>query len=374
MEAKDIFLKIPEIGNLYIYDVLLSYIYPRVFVCEDDYSCKYIFYEMESTEDKDTWLTARLKKNDYFSIIDKKKSIQEVYHEAPKNSIFSVENIYGETDKTSILDNAAEWISKLPKEKVYAEKEDVTENVPDTLNAARDSGNATVDIHLYAGSERHSVSHGVMSELCEAFSAFAGSIFGKRYGDSLLVSTAPGSCIIRFSFDQQMNLQDEDNPVEEVLKINDILAADVPEEKLNNVKNKKNFVGAYTRFFDTIQKAGGDVQITSASPNWTNTKKIELSQKRISDCSKNIRKIFDEKVKEVSVKGELQALDTRSKSFKFAEDEGKAVSGKFEDAILDGGGITVPGKYVAKLRITSRLVGDDFSARQDYRLMELNPV
>ena len=44
MSNKDIFMHVSQLGDLYIFDVLLSYIYPRVFVCQDIYDCKYLFY------------------------------------------------------------------------------------------------------------------------------------------------------------------------------------------------------------------------------------------------------------------------------------------------------------------------------------------
>ena len=65
MSDKDIFMKVAEFGELYIYDVLLFYIYPRVFVCQDQYECKYLFYEMDSEDDDiDIWLVSKITKMD----------------------------------------------------------------------------------------------------------------------------------------------------------------------------------------------------------------------------------------------------------------------------------------------------------------------
>ena len=46
MKEKGVFINIPDIGDLYIYDVLVSYICPISFVCVDDYETKYLFYEI----------------------------------------------------------------------------------------------------------------------------------------------------------------------------------------------------------------------------------------------------------------------------------------------------------------------------------------
>ena len=66
MNKETIFMKIDEIGTLTIYDVLLSYIYPRVFVCMDEFECRYLFYEIESDDDHDIWLVTKLKKQEYY--------------------------------------------------------------------------------------------------------------------------------------------------------------------------------------------------------------------------------------------------------------------------------------------------------------------
>ena len=41
MSDNEIFMQVKELGDLYLYDVLLEYIYPRVFICEDIFNSKY---------------------------------------------------------------------------------------------------------------------------------------------------------------------------------------------------------------------------------------------------------------------------------------------------------------------------------------------
>lgn len=67
-----VFMNIKHIGNLYIFDVLLHYIYPRIFVCEDEFGSKYLFYEITEDTSFDKWLITKIRKNDYFDIIDGK--------------------------------------------------------------------------------------------------------------------------------------------------------------------------------------------------------------------------------------------------------------------------------------------------------------
>lgn len=62
MRGKEVFMHIDQLGDLYIYDVLLSYVYPRVFVCLDQYDSRYLFYEMDSEDESDVWLVGKVTK------------------------------------------------------------------------------------------------------------------------------------------------------------------------------------------------------------------------------------------------------------------------------------------------------------------------
>ena len=69
MNDNEVFMHVDEFGDLYLYDVLLSYIYPRVFVCEDYYNCLLLFYEISSEQNVDTWIVTKLNRKEYYSSI-----------------------------------------------------------------------------------------------------------------------------------------------------------------------------------------------------------------------------------------------------------------------------------------------------------------
>lgn len=79
MRNKEVFMHVDDFGDLYLYDVLLSFIYPRVFVCVDVFDCRYLFYEMSSDGGKDIWLVSKITKGEYFDLIDRNMPIQRVY-------------------------------------------------------------------------------------------------------------------------------------------------------------------------------------------------------------------------------------------------------------------------------------------------------
>ena len=120
MSDKKVFMHGPELGDLYLYDVLLSYIYPRVFICEDSNKDKYIFYEVSSKDNRDVWLVAKVSEEDCYSLAEGKKAIQTAYEN--RTDIFSVTKIYGQSkDTIEISQDVSEWIKKLPEKPVYAD-------------------------------------------------------------------------------------------------------------------------------------------------------------------------------------------------------------------------------------------------------------
>ena len=126
MSNKEVFMQVRELGDLHLCDVLLSYIYPRVFICEGSYNCKYVFWEVSSKDNKDVWLVAKISKDEYCSLVDCQKAIQEVYKNKTGLNLFSITKIYGENGGSIELSlDASGWIKKLPNMPIFAEKETI---------------------------------------------------------------------------------------------------------------------------------------------------------------------------------------------------------------------------------------------------------
>ena len=120
MNVEEVFMHGQELGDLYLYDVLLSYIYPRVFICEDSVKDKYIFYEVSSKDNRDVWLVSKISDEDCYSLTEGKKAIQTAYEN--RTDIFSVTKTYGQTkDTIEISSDVSEWVKKLPEKPVYAD-------------------------------------------------------------------------------------------------------------------------------------------------------------------------------------------------------------------------------------------------------------
>lgn len=123
-------VSLPVLGNLYIKDILLYYIYPRAFVCKNDKGAMYLMYELadiNNTDDTDVWLTVIITIDEFYKLVNCEVSIQDIYNLYP-NDTFLIKKDYT-TDTAEVLHlhdmpEAPKYWKQLPdKEPLFAERE-----------------------------------------------------------------------------------------------------------------------------------------------------------------------------------------------------------------------------------------------------------
>ena len=371
MTEPEVFVQVEELGDLYLYDVLLHFIYPRVFVCSDIYDSKYLFYELSNENSADTWIVSKITKNDYYSLVDGNKPIQNAYKNKKGFTLFVITKYYGNTeDRIELSTNTDEWITKLPKEPVYAEKEPFDDIAQETLQAARTTGETTFDIRLFPGTDRHFIPQNTLTELCSSITSLTNSVFGRRRAEALRVSTAPGSCIVRFSFPDQINLFNETDADDELKIINSVLSTDSL-SGLEQVTDKPKFIKAYSKLLDALRKTKSDVQFTTASPNSTRIQKCELCKGDVKNRSDSIKGVYDCVTERETIFGTLIALDVKNKKFKLQLNNGSVVSGHVAKELLDQNSYELPKTYRA---LVSRVkyIYNDSSVKEVFSLIGLS--
>lgn len=108
--------------KLYIEWILLAYIYPRAFICRNDEGTRYVFYEMESEKDIDTWLVSVINDDEFSGLTSGRKPIQLVYAEGHTLLAVSFNYLTEKSITTTDSHRIEELIKLLPKENVYAEE------------------------------------------------------------------------------------------------------------------------------------------------------------------------------------------------------------------------------------------------------------
>lgn len=361
MNENEVFMHVDELGDLYLYDVLLSYIYPRVFVCEDYYNCLFLFYEISSEQNVDTWIVTKLSRKEYYSLVDGKVAIQKAFHQRKgKNSLFLLSKKYcSEKDEISLSYNTYGCLKKLPEELVYSEKKAINNDDISTLVVARETNSTTFDIKLFSGTDRHFVPQNIMSELCASMTSLTNSVFGKKRDTALRVATAPGSCIVRFSFPDPINLFNELDADDEMQIINKVLSSESISDGLNCVSDKSKFLRSYTKIMDAIRKTHSDVLFSTASPNSTEVQNIEMTSFEVTRRYKEIKNVNQVDSAIMTFNGRLIAFDLKSKKFKFLLDDGSIKVGIISDDVINNGPYELPKNYSATIKIDKYISKDN---------------
>ncbi len=363
-------MHVREIGDLYLYDILLSYIYPRVFVCEDDFDCKYLFYEISSTEDLDTWAVTKITTKEYYALVDRIVPIQKVYKKTGFNT-FTISKKYNDDgDEINLSLDVKDSLAKLPKIPVFSEKQLLDDVVQETLNVARQTGETTVDIVLFPGTDRHSIPQKVMSDLCDAVNTMTYSVFGRRKSEAVSVATATGSCIVRFTFPDQINLFSESDAVNELNVINHILASESCSEELENIYDKTKFVNSYSKLLGAIKRTNSDVQFTTASPNSNEVQRIDLSSSTVSRRYNEVKDIRKIETEEISMECTLIAIDIKTRKAKFKTNEGTIISSSVLSEIIENESFEIPKAYSVTFCVDS-YVNIKSEKKKQYRLIRL---
>lgn len=91
----------------------------------------------------------------------------------------------------------------------------------------------------------------------------------------------------------------------------------------------------------------------------------------------HLRDIIDqsseETTEEITVEGLLVAADVRRKTFRLSADDGRDIRGHFDQAINEEHTVTLPQRYIARLRMYSKVALSTGEEKIDYQLLQLDP-
>lgn len=211
-----------------------------------------------------------------------------------------------------------------------------------------------------------------MTELCNSLNSLTSAVFGRRQGNRLSVSTAVGSCVVRFSFDFRTNLLEDESIGEEMHVLNEVLSSDHIEDKLEKVKNKTAFVSSYGRLLKTIKRTNSDVQFITAFPNESSVSRVvDLSSDKVSEKCDSINSIYDEEVYEEEMYGELIAVDLKTRKFKFYCSDKRMIHGDLSRDVMKGGVYAIPASYKAFVEVSRKTDRNNEDNGKKYKLKHL---
>lgn len=368
------FLTLRDIGDLTLFDVLINYDYPRVFVCEDVFNTKYLFSECESEENYDRWIVQKVSLSRYIQIKTNKISLQ-------KSFINSEEKKYYKVTKNYVNDEVDfEILNELPAnsitnyESYLGESLDSVEDIHNIIEKSRKLNSSIVDISLYPNQDIDDIELPIFSGLCDAFKTMFNDFYGKKRAEQLRISTVKGSFVIRFNMNDKINLFNEGSSNYAIDKINDLLNSDTVDDLFEIFQHNPKALKSYTNFVHVLKKSNTSVQIATASPNKTIPNVKNLSVYETKKKYDLLKKIYDEQTRNIIVTGTLTALNIKKKMFTFTDSDGNEYSGQIEKEYIQNKKFVIPGEYQAKIKektiVDKRLV----TKKSTYMLMSLKKI
>jgi len=371
INKKDLYLSDDILGNLTIFDVLVTLDYPRVFVCEDDFGCKYLFSEFMSGENFDKWVVQKISKTRYNDIKTHKISLQKSFEKSEQKEYFIVTENYdnGKTEVKKSKDLPKNSFTK--SELFIGGKSENKEDLHKILDASKQINSAIVDIVLLPNQKIEDIEVDLFTDICSKFANFVKDLNGKKNREKIRVSTKKGSFVIRFNMNDQINLFDHSSSNYIVEKINKLFSSDNYDDIVDTLKSKPKSLDTYTKFLKVLDDAKLPIQIATARPNDSEPVITNLSVSETKTKYESIRDIYKNKTKNLELKGVFISVDLKYKSFRFKDIDNKEYNGKISANILAETYEVHGQQYDVIIQETTKVDEEEITKKISYTLISL---
>lgn len=372
---KEPFISVESLGDLRIRDVFARIDYPKVFVCEDALQTKYLFYEVDSEFDFDSWLVIRISNKRYYDLITQQVGIVAAYEKAEETKYHTITHYYKE-NRTSHEISEHYDRSLLSTVDFYPEKSiDSTEELK-LIEESNEIGSTLIDFRLFPNN--HSIKDievGLLTSLCNKMKTLINAINPMK-SFKPRVSTHPGSFIIRFNLNDDNNLFINDSMESTVNKIHTLLSADKRSDINAILNSSKSNIENYKGLINLLSTNKTDLEISSASPASTMILSKYINIESINNTKNYLEHFYEETKREENYIGTLIAVDTKKGKFSFSIDAQKdVISGSIPKDFNEV--FEVPHRYEISTEITEQIVvtnSDRTSLKKEYELKSIKLI
>lgn len=331
-----VFISVEQIGDLFLQDVLINYLYPRSFICKDIYDSYYVFYEMDYKDRVDTWLVAKITKTEYWELIWKKITIQSVYLGKSHYQVFTISKNHN-NNLIELKYNSSEWIDFLPSIPVFSEAEN------ETLDFSLENKCPILDIRLFPGTENHFVPVDIMSSICDAIKKILKNISNNDKCVPNKVLTAEGSCVLRFAF-TNISSDDEIELLNSARYLFDKMISQSTFPIMSDISVTKAFFDSYKKLMDALAKTNYPIVFTVSVPVMEQSYSLEVYKEDIASQNNNIRENMRQKEKEIVIKEKFSAVNLKKKTFSVRSDN-KVYYGRIGEKVISKMSIDLNKEY-----------------------------
>lgn len=311
---------INELGHFSLFDVLVGFEYPTLFVCKDVFSAYYLFYESDYDTDMNEWLIIKITNNQYWDLKTSKISLQQTFENSLEKK-WCVFREIGDEQHLQYLTNYPIEYFPFKKDIFVGKPVNIEENYLIKESHEKEQPLLDYKFNLPNFSDSVSIEPHILEKYCTA-----NRLLFKDYGvpeSSMRVSLESGSTIIRFSFAHE-NLFSSDVINNSFYEINKALSSKNAEGIVGAFKGDKSKIKRFLELIETVRTTKIDVSIVGASTSKESYIYKVIDKSIIEEYKKNIDNIaIEEDPILVKMQGYVYSVNTENRKIEFIKDNEK---------------------------------------------------
>jgi hypothetical protein len=391
MNAANSYMNIDLLGNIFMVDEIIYYDKPLTFTCKNDIGNMFIASctELDYIE---KWLFLPVSNARLIQILRGSITAYDAFKNPELDFLWEVSlkaNDYtmGEAKKTypnMLLDEDLpdkEIVFDILGEETFTIKnEDRIGIVEDSVKERREIFDLSIESN---GSHIHEIEASFLGKVLEGTQNIVNSIahkkgfngkvpkYIKEQNKLIYTGEYAASFGFRLKSHSLSNILNESELQENLETFMNLLQAKADTEKITEILKELNpsVVVHYRNFLSILKKENVAIKTYCAFPN-QHYRSLETSLKDITESLNALESNIKEVSKEDTLFGEIVAIDTTARSFKFISDDDEIINGTINDGV-NPEEYRLPKNAEVKLKITIKLNGFTGREKIEYELLEL---
>lgn len=307
----DPFITIKQFGDLSITRVFTYYDYPRVFVCEDVIGTKYLFSQSDFDDTWDEWVVVPISHNKFFNLCASQLTLDEALNTSESGKFYLISKDY-KTNKVDVIESKDPYPDKVTRYPVYVGYKPESPEEQDIMKESYSNQASFIDLTFNSDNHENFVSPENMKR------GITGGVYlcATQTNFKPMVTAMQGSLVLRFTIPNWpgpiLSSSDASDPIK---RLNMIVSSDNPVEIMALLGDNNN-VKKYIKFLQNIEKTSTDILITSMSPNYDSSLKVNLKHESIMKKRQECENLLKDTKKTVEVDGILDTFSVSKRKFK----------------------------------------------------------
>lgn len=362
---KNLFADIPNIGQLYFYNIYLFYDEPQLFSCIDSNNHYYFVLAIPSEDDKASWLLvpvttgrlSRLEKNTFQIRNALLKPENKIYRLDESDGLFCCNQVNPSDLTDDLLPEANTYLDYKQAQNPSLSNDNIADSAEFEM---RDIIDISLEPNQTNDAEMSCFEVGnILTKIQNLFYELAGENKNNPKDEFTLCLSGMyvGSVGLRLKSKSNSNQSGETSLSPIIRKFNELLEAsdDLTNLQILLQNNNSSINHKYKDFFEYLKRNKTSFVIQSSTPNKTSYLKKQFSYNSINKICKEINSVFintpQVRVETEEVRGRLVGINIQQKRFEFIDNNGNSIKGFISQGLLNNT-FSIPNNVSARMEIT----------------------